>query len=512
MTDIIHRCLLVHELLVEVAQNLAADADKLHMAQACRAFYEVAMDELWRSPGNVLLKLISCFPPDAIHVVRGYYMGCDDIKILRPPTPSEWGRFKLYAKRVRVLGLFSAPLSIDGPARLMRWLDVLARAFPDTPVFPNLRQLHMGPDFVEYVHLFLQPNLTEFHLARYTTEAVQTVVPCLQRACAPTIRNLSFCQTGPISRIVREMDALTKAYEDFMKSCRSLVRLETSIPFRLSTLAKLAALPSLEQLIIHTPFLEELDDAEPMPEHIHLPALVSLDLHSTVEDILRYLRAASMPAIRNMALGTNWVNVPAFVSPAPGVPLVSTHELAEIISHLPKFPSLQRIHIFPPLAHPAALLRASTLTPLTSLPNLVIVDIYRFHFDLRPADVMAMARAWPALQCLCLGAYGQDAPPDPPKICVEDLYPFAQHCPALATLEMLVAGSSALARRTQPFAPEERVVHMRLKTFSVGPSLIRDVDDQLRAARFVRAVFPRAQLVAEDPKTAQNLWAALVHG
>lgn len=68
-----HRCLLIDEIIAIITRQtrrLHADSDLLHLALACRAFYEPAMDTLWRDTWMVLGKLLLCLPEDAHATVR----------------------------------------------------------------------------------------------------------------------------------------------------------------------------------------------------------------------------------------------------------------------------------------------------------------------------------------------------------------------------------------------------------------------------------------------------------
>lgn len=72
-----HRCLLIHEIAQLVAAHLndaqdddestwaPARQDLAHLALACRALYEPAINELW-SRLEGLKPLVQCLPPDAV--------------------------------------------------------------------------------------------------------------------------------------------------------------------------------------------------------------------------------------------------------------------------------------------------------------------------------------------------------------------------------------------------------------------------------------------------------------
>lgn len=65
-----HRCLHINEIIVSVVVYLRKyDTDLLHLALACRVFYEPAMDVLWACTPYAFEKLLLCLPSDAIYTM-----------------------------------------------------------------------------------------------------------------------------------------------------------------------------------------------------------------------------------------------------------------------------------------------------------------------------------------------------------------------------------------------------------------------------------------------------------
>ncbi|GJE95049.1 hypothetical protein PsYK624_112280 [Phanerochaete sordida] len=498
----VHRCLLIHEIFAEIARNLVRDADKFHLAQVCRAFYETSMDELWRSPPTVLLKLISCLPRDTIYTAgeSGSPTVFGKVEVLRTPAPHEWGRFKHHARRVKRLELGVTGDNIRDRAGLTQYLDALAGCFPGIPVLPNLKTLYVLPPFTCYIHLFLHPHLSDFIWPLCPSEPIQNVVSLLDRICAPSLRSLALCHRGPAPKL---QPPTLSSYESLLFSCRSLVCLHTAVPLHFGTVAELPAASSLVRLEIRAPFLEDPEATRSPTRSISGPTqfanLQMLDMLCTVRDIMRYLQGTSMPALHHIKLSCNAVtdrtNATTTIHP------VSGGDVAELMALLPSLPSLQRLHIFLPWARSATLLPGSALLPLTSMRNLTEINLHRLHVNLQPGDIKAMALAWPRLRYLCLGAWAEVRLNFQPSICVEDLHPFARHCPSLGFLAVVVAGCERTVD-TADVAPHQ------LEVLAIGPSIIHAAEDQDRIIRFLSAVFPRVDVVMGDQKTAHGVVAA----
>lgn len=60
-----HRCLIIDEILQNVAAHLTDDQSRLRMALSCRTFDEPAMDSLWSDSLGGLKPLVQCLPEDA---------------------------------------------------------------------------------------------------------------------------------------------------------------------------------------------------------------------------------------------------------------------------------------------------------------------------------------------------------------------------------------------------------------------------------------------------------------
>lgn len=89
-----HACLHISEIVQNIAYN--ADGGLVSLALTCRAFYEPAMNAVWRDlPG--LRPLLLCFPRAVVNVAARH------ISFRRHPVPAERRRFEHHASRVRHL-------------------------------------------------------------------------------------------------------------------------------------------------------------------------------------------------------------------------------------------------------------------------------------------------------------------------------------------------------------------------------------------------------------------------
>ncbi|GJE95043.1 hypothetical protein PsYK624_112220 [Phanerochaete sordida] len=132
----------------------------------------------------------------------------------------------------------------------------------------------------------------------------------------------------------------------------------------------------------------------------------------------------------------------------------------------------------------------TALLPLTRLSALTKLSVHSVHVDLQPADIAQLAAAWPHMQELGLANqfmyYGCPELDFHPSICIEDIYPFAERCPALRTLAVAVAGDIAPAVPCQ----NPRVARWSLRKLSLASSRFEEGEECARVAVFIREVFP----------------------
>lgn len=108
--------------------------------------------------------------------------------------------------------------------------------------------------------------------------------------------------------------------------------------------------------------------------------------------------------------------------------------LGELTASLRPFTTLRHFAIeayFAPEVLPEHIATASILEPFLTMPCLEKLEFGYIPFALKAEDLARMARAWPELERLEIG---QDVAHPPPTIQLEDLIPFALHCPKLRSL------------------------------------------------------------------------------
>ena len=106
------------------------------------------------------------------------------------------------------------------------------------------------------------------------------------------------------------------------------------------------------------------------------------------------------------------------------------------------------------------------------------VDIH-----LTRADLIAMARAWPSLETLTLGCEDIDSTVGP-ELDLQDLIPFARHCPHLHQLGLYLNANVVPNRSPSPRSP---IRFKSLRTLSVGASSLSSVDS---TALFLSQLLP----------------------
>ncbi|KII86214.1 hypothetical protein PLICRDRAFT_177793 [Plicaturopsis crispa FD-325 SS-3] len=207
-----HRCLLISEIICcvcsefEVLQgNCAGRRALARLAQTCRAFRDPALDILWCILPS-FGPLVCTLPADLWEqqeVDADEYGNDREISFLRPMKDSDWTRFRIYARRVRVLDLVES-YRWRYTDRLHSSVTSAMRVYALTlPLLPNLQRLSLGDRNPEHllinIAMLLHPELVSFSLRFPWREDLSeriSVLSSLPTAC-PALTSLTVLNGSP---------------------------------------------------------------------------------------------------------------------------------------------------------------------------------------------------------------------------------------------------------------------------------------------------------------------------
>jgi hypothetical protein len=175
---------------------------------------------------------------------------------------------------------------------------------------------------------------------------------------------------------------------------------------------------------------------------------------------------------------------------AEAIPQITESELQHLFAAVAALKALKRFIIDAPSRFEKELpvAREVALSPLFALRGLLELKFIHIPVDPSPTDIETMANSWPDLQCLSLSPYDlRDRMP----LTVNDLAPFARHCPKLVHLGIQVQ-SAHLPIASADF-PRSGQNACPLKTLVLGYSEIQDSSWQAISIA-AKQVFPQAQV------------------
>lgn len=368
---------------------------------------------------------------------------------------SDWNRVHLYAPRVKTL--------LSGNGWSLRGIfPALSVALPDA-LFPNLQTLDWG-DYDEdfhYIHLFLRPTLTKIKLSP-SSDSDSSLLSTLMAKC-PRLTDITvstLLSPGvPVSEFVCKLqsaehisvtilDAAALQHVSHLDTLTSLTlhTLPRTLTLQLSPVGRKATFPVLRQLSV--------DDTEvgPITQLLRWCSGVPLDTFNvafyeplTAEEMRGLVTAMSAAFLHSSLTGLCIGNSCDDLNPDPDI-------------YLNPFQSLRRVFSF------------ANLTSLTIASPL--------GFDLDDEAVLELAKAWPRITVLRLGVRCSVRTPRTTLSC---LHSFAQNCPRLQILTMLLDATVVPIRTTS-------LVQRSLHTLDVDHSPL--AADHISVARFLSGMFP----------------------
>ncbi|KIP05516.1 hypothetical protein PHLGIDRAFT_119747 [Phlebiopsis gigantea 11061_1 CR5-6] len=138
-----HAALRIDEILADIAYHQNDPKGLTAMALACKAFYNPAMGELWRTVDDIH-RLILLLPTGIIHFgqdVDSEGVKSGDWSVLRTATAEEWNHFDQHARRVRELCWDTSNVEMVDPDVNLSLLDIMKVYYGQRSAFPRLQAL-----------------------------------------------------------------------------------------------------------------------------------------------------------------------------------------------------------------------------------------------------------------------------------------------------------------------------------------------------------------------------------
>ncbi|KZT74788.1 hypothetical protein DAEQUDRAFT_807107 [Daedalea quercina L-15889] len=415
----------------EICSILISDEDFTTvavLARTCRAFFEPAIDALWRSLPSLAL-LLYLLPRDA-WTVSFEKTASRTLSFQRALVPSDFSRFHIYTPRVRVLGATHGHtrwrLGTSYYKLSREALQTLYASRPTPLLFPNLRRLEPIPHItsvasmlfaphMESVALRIEPDFDEDPRALYTLLRLPEKSPNVTRLVIKPI----FTSSPLIADAVMELASALKDLTVFSMQ---------TVPVSAAALPVLAGLPELKWLDLYIKVDLESDlprrligrDAKASPFHKLATLLISVDDMEYATELLTYVSSPRLSVLQ--------IRCP----PAPSAPRMEA--LFKVVSSHISSRRLRRLQIdavCPDATSESDIsnrrLTNSMLLPLLNL-RLESLMLTGFLVDIDDDVLNSMAIAWPELQRLSLGVgktWGEDYPP---RATILGITPFIKHC------------------------------------------------------------------------------------
>ncbi|OBZ67047.1 hypothetical protein A0H81_12882 [Grifola frondosa] len=514
----IQKMLRVPELLSIMIKLLASeDYGKPHrtlasLARTGRAFHDLALNELWASQDS-LINLVRCLPQDAWQMSE-VSASESVLSLTRSLLPEDWTRFKLYAQRIKNLGLHK-PASGVGQLRskngrttiqLDREVLVALNLFEfSRPLLPNLRTLRWSAadfrDTSSFIHMFLGIRLKELLLHcsesnryQHSVKSLLAHIPLL----SPQLDSV-VCDFGTCS-----MDLSNQSLKSLAGIC-DLKRVGLTLPDEPSPGAKqvvellafLATLSKLDSLMVFAPTTisrNQLVEALSGPHDFLFESLAKIYLRgidlATATSSMQLLKHAPRVTQVYYTLKSDCFPQPSDVRAF--CEAVATHRLQEL-----RITGLK-------VRSDTNTIQGSSASDLRSL--FVLHGLSLVHIDLPLASdiddsfMKDLASAFPLVQYLRLGMV--DGFKAQTAITLEGIVHLVKHCPHLTHLGLVIDATTS--PRSTDRRPGGGVENELMTTLYLGNSKI--IHSHWVAA-FLSDIFPNlTQIVSGGDAEDNRRW------
>lgn len=370
----------------------------------------------------------------------------------------------------------------------------LMRHFPGSRLLPNLTKFYSSNhDLSDHYPLFIHSTLTSLHIDDWGPLYTQPIVDTIHR-CSESLKHLRL-------EVVWNWDDETEGVSpevsaSVSRAISSLHALSSLSAGRLlpETLVHLAGLPELEDLDFYVYDVGYADVVLHSPTPYRFSTLRSLKLScgtTEIASMITLMTYLSAPTLELLHISFHiWDLVPLDAPETQHQPRQPTeHQMIQLFSLLVKFTTLRSLEIYSDsyrLAHPNRGIPFDALHQLFGLQALEDLNLSDVPVRVQPHQIEHLATAWPNIRSLRLG---EDMRGAIPVVQVEDLVPFAVHCPKLTELGIVlrIPARSACLETNLPFERSTSV----LQNLRVGGSEVVFSSD---VAAFVALTFPRASL------------------
>ncbi|GJE85071.1 hypothetical protein PsYK624_011480 [Phanerochaete sordida] len=366
--------------------------------------------------------------------------------VIEAPSPDAWERFERYARRIESGSIWhygSPPISLDNRSSLETivsadWDSVVSH-YPGAQLLPHMTELMCSLEQdAKYIRLFVTPILHTLELLHFRGPGISAAQAALQvpSVNAPeAIRHLTVALNPGEPGIFDKPDYI-KVVSLLVRSMRNLVTLQVD-SLDAAAIRHLASLPGLEKLDFAIGSSSRGVLTQPTP--LAVPALRTAKLGvdwTEFPNLTLFLKRLVAPALVDLVLE---YHVPEF-SRSPTVQRPSTDHLDDLFTTLTRFRTLESFriaqkgekhHSFWYVAYADS----TILSRLYVLEKLKTLDLCLVPCQIEASDLEDIATAWPSMVNLRLG---DKASADSCGIIVEDLLPFALHCPHLQALGLMI--------------------------------------------------------------------------
>ncbi|RDB14893.1 hypothetical protein Hypma_016465 [Hypsizygus marmoreus] len=439
-----HNCLRIPEILglicIDCIDWDCDDRPVLHkslaaLAETCRDFHEPALDTLWGDL-NTLEPLIRCMPDDLWAKVDNTWT------VTRAIRPTDWERFRNYARRVRKFSYNYYRRKERGISDEAFQVLSAATATNAQPLLPNVtefnaRQLDGSNGIIPFVHLFVGPRLITLRITSYEPTLATLSFVANINLWYPSLTTIGLIGFAT-SQAIAELSAAIPTW----KQLRQLLVGKLSQP----ALKYLASLSTLERLHITSSFSLEPQVFFPTP--CPSPTFRALRLlHIECRDHMFCINLLKLMA---QATSLRDLRLECYGPPPKRFDWeILTGTLHDICLH----PTIEDLCIKDTTGNrlgrsvnPNAVpLPFDVLMPLLPFTNLTSIDLFaEAGFDLDDSNLETLAKSWPRLTSFCIeGGPYRDIIPRPTSL---SLVSFAHHCKDLEILTLAFDGRTVLPR------------------------------------------------------------------
>ncbi|KAF9476859.1 hypothetical protein BDN70DRAFT_995358 [Pholiota conissans] len=483
------------------------EKDLLALALTCQRFKEPALDTLWDTQLTFgpLIKTLGISDAEKESENDAFDR---DVRVILTndsyePSPEALRRFSSYARRIRrishvpdarssILEEMNTELAVL--VKLSSWV----RSETPGPMFPNLQHLGfigtLSWTSIPCLIILLESKITTFSMywGNLDPKESEVLIGLLGRLGL----SIEFLELTPLSYIRTPIDPnkpsifsempfpITLSWIiPLLKELRSLSCGSISLnQLALQNLASRCTFYKLQSANTSDDLLEAISD----PTADILSPFATLQHLELFEDNFRdFIKLVDY--MQPLALQTLILHHTAPPTASTLADLLHSFSEGQHIASLRQFSIKHTVSEFETInsVNMDIVFDGLTLSPLLSFPNLLIVEIDTpCGFDLRDADIRAMAKAWPQLRRLQLGSkIGWGLPPSVTLVGISELL---IHCPRLEDFVVPFG-----ARTDPPPITNSTPIKKNMTYLYVGNGRAPgDGSEQMALARFLKHVFP----------------------